>query len=65
MNESSMSQGLPALQVAVLANHQNGRDTHIRLIRVYGPRSDPVPLAALNLPCALTTPAFAMYATVR
>ncbi|PSC73240.1 Anaphase-promoting complex subunit 10 [Micractinium conductrix] len=28
------------LQVAVLANHQNGRDTHIRQVRVFGPRSD-------------------------
>lgn len=26
------------LQVAILANHQNGRDTHIRQIKVYTPR---------------------------
>ena len=26
------------IQVAVLANHQNGRDTHIRQAKVYGPR---------------------------
>ncbi|KAF4734736.1 Anaphase-promoting complex subunit 10 [Perkinsus olseni] len=26
------------LQLAVLSNHQNGRDTHIRQVRVYGPR---------------------------
>jgi anaphase-promoting complex subunit 10 len=25
------------VQVAVLANHQNGRDTHIRQILLYGP----------------------------
>jgi hypothetical protein len=25
------------LQVAVLANHQNGRDTHIRQILLFGP----------------------------
>lgn len=26
------------VQVAVLANHQNGRDTHIRQIKIYTPR---------------------------
>ncbi|KAG1674481.1 hypothetical protein FOA52_003086 [Chlamydomonas sp. UWO 241] len=53
------------LQIAVLSNHQNGRDTHIRLVRVYGPRADPAPLAALALPCAITTPAFGMYTAIR
>jgi anaphase-promoting complex subunit 10 len=26
------------IQVAILANHQNGRDTHIRQIKIYTPR---------------------------
>lgn len=26
------------LQIAVLTNHLNGRDTHVRQIKVYGPR---------------------------
>ncbi|KAJ7521210.1 hypothetical protein O6H91_19G042700 [Diphasiastrum complanatum] len=26
------------VQLAVLSNHQNGRDTHIRQIKIYGPR---------------------------
>jgi len=26
------------LQIAILSNHLNGRDTHIRQIKVYGPR---------------------------
>lgn len=26
------------LQIAVLSNHLNGRDTHIRQIKIYGPR---------------------------
>lgn len=26
------------LQIAVLANHLNGRDTHVRQIKIYGPR---------------------------
>jgi hypothetical protein len=25
------------VQIAVLANHQNGRDTHIRQVKIYGP----------------------------
>lgn len=52
------------LQVAVLSNHQNGRDTHVRQVCVYGPRSDPYQ-AMLGLPCAIATPAVSMYATVR
>ena len=29
---------VPVVQVAILANHQNGRDTHIRQIKVFTPR---------------------------
>ena len=28
------------IQVAILANHQNGRDTHIRQIKIFTPRRD-------------------------
>lgn len=28
------------LQILVLANHQNGRDTHVRQVRVFGPRKE-------------------------
>ena len=28
------------VQIAVVANHQNGRDTHVRGIKLFGPRSD-------------------------
>ena len=37
----SSSQGFVrthCLQIAVLSNHQNGRDTHLRQIKVFGPR---------------------------
>ena len=34
------------IQVAILANHQNGRDTHIRQVRVFGQRQAPAALAA-------------------
>ena len=30
------------LQVKVLSMHQNGRDTHIRQIKVFGPRESPI-----------------------
>mmetsp|Transcript_35385 Transcript_35385/g.78556 ORF Transcript_35385/g.78556 Transcript_35385/m.78556 type:complete len:204 (+) Transcript_35385:167-778(+) len=51
------------LQVAVLTNHQNGRDTHVREIRIYSPRTDPV--KALGLPCSLNTQEFSIYTTLR
>ena len=28
-----------SIQIAVLSNHQNGRDTHIRCIKLYGPKA--------------------------
>lgn len=50
------------VQVAVLLNHQNGRDTHLRQIRIFGPRE------SSNL-CTDTlehlSPEFAMYSCVR
>lgn len=52
------------LQLAVLTNHQNGRDTHVREVRVYGPRPDEAE-AALGLPLKLSSPEFAMYGSVR
>lgn len=39
------------VQVAVLANHQNGRDTHVRGVRLLAPR--PHPLAGQGLPLSL------------
>ena len=54
-----------ALKVAILSNHQNGRDTHLRLVRVFGPRSADPLQALLGIPCALRSPEMSMYATVR
>jgi anaphase-promoting complex subunit 10 len=51
------------LQLVVVTNHQNGRDTHLRQIRVFGPRADP--LRALGHPLSFVTEEFHMYATVR
>ncbi|EER03703.1 anaphase-promoting complex, putative [Perkinsus marinus ATCC 50983] len=36
------------LQLAILNNHQNGRDTHIRQVRVYGPRPPEPSIAVTN-----------------
>ncbi|KAJ6929935.1 hypothetical protein NC652_013718 [Populus alba x Populus x berolinensis] len=37
------------LQIAVLSNHLNGRDTHVRQIKVYGPRPCVFHLSVHNL----------------
>ncbi|CAD7952868.1 unnamed protein product [Amoebophrya sp. A25] len=37
------------LQIALLANHQNGRDTHVRQIRIFSPRSSVLPPVLSNL----------------
>lgn len=49
------------LQIAILANHLNGRDTHVRQIKIYGPRPNPVPLQ----PFHFTSPQFIKYSTIR
>ena len=38
MDEAETALRTHFIQVAVLANHQNGRDTHIRQIKIYTPR---------------------------
>ncbi|KAL4368299.1 hypothetical protein GQ457_05G012840 [Hibiscus cannabinus] len=49
------------LQIAVLSNHLNGRDTHVRQIKVYGPRPNPIP----HQPFQFTSREFITYSTVR
>ncbi|CAN0919339.1 Anaphase-promoting complex subunit 10, partial [Linum grandiflorum] len=49
------------LQIAVLSNHLNGRDTHIRQIKVYGPRPNPIP----HQPFQFTSTEFITYSSVR
>ena len=51
------------LQIAVLSNHQNGRDTHVRQVKIFGPRTSP--MAMLGNGVSFTTPEFAQFATVR
>lgn len=51
------------LQIAILTNHQNGRDTHVRQIRLYGPRTDPI--KALGYGVDITSPEILRYAYIR
>lgn len=50
------------LQLAIVANHQNGRDTHLRQVRVYSPQPDPFVMAH-PLPCS--TVEFSQFAVLR
>lgn len=44
------------LQIAVLGNHQNGRDTHLRQIKIYSPVSHGSPLSTFeDLPMEFST----------
>ncbi|EFJ26697.1 hypothetical protein SELMODRAFT_96868 [Selaginella moellendorffii] len=49
------------VQLAVLSNHQNGRDTHIRQIKIYGPRQN----AVIGHPFCFNTIDFSMRSSVR
>ena len=51
------------VQLAILTNHQNGRDTHIRQVRIFGPRLNT--MHALGHPVGFTTDEFCTYATLR
>lgn len=37
------------VQISILANHQNGKDTHVRGCLIWGPRDDGEPVAASSL----------------
>jgi len=48
-------------QIMIIANHQNGRDTHIRQVKIYSPRTN---LMDPGMP-AFSTHQFNMYSIVR
>merc|ERR1711959_59317 len=52
------------IQLAVLSNHQNGRDTHIRQIQVYGPRLSTHPRCTDVCPLKLHTAVLQQFATI-
>mmetsp|Transcript_35951 Transcript_35951/g.113722 ORF Transcript_35951/g.113722 Transcript_35951/m.113722 type:complete len:185 (+) Transcript_35951:143-697(+) len=51
------------IQMAVLSNHQNGRDAHIRQIKIFGPRQNTG--RAAGHPLQFSSPEMSVYATVR
>eukprot|EP01023_Acetabularia_acetabulum_P017293 TRINITY_DN1860_c0_g1_i2.p1 TRINITY_DN1860_c0_g1~~TRINITY_DN1860_c0_g1_i2.p1 ORF type:complete len:215 (+),score=17.32 TRINITY_DN1860_c0_g1_i2:70-645(+) len=51
------------VQIVVLCNHQNGRDTHIRQIKVFSPREDRYKL--MGFPFSFTTEEFRTRALLR
>ena len=50
------------LQVAILQNHQNGRDSHVRLMKVFGTRPEPAHLLRQPL---FTDPDLSQYSQLR
>ena len=58
------------MQVAILTNHQNGRDTHVRQVLIFGPRMDDTE-AALGLPLKMSDKlapgrlGFSLYSAIR
>ncbi|EKX36320.1 hypothetical protein GUITHDRAFT_158685 [Guillardia theta CCMP2712] len=49
------------IQIAVLANHENGRDSHIRQIKIYGPRLEGLEVGSSSF----STPEFSSYSSIR
>ncbi|XP_047333646.1 anaphase-promoting complex subunit 10-like [Impatiens glandulifera] len=49
------------LQIAFLCNNLDGKNTHLRQVKVYGPRLNPVPLQ----PFHFTSKEFITYSTIR
>ena len=49
------------IQIAILANHQNGRDTHLRQVKIHAPMADG---GTHNIP-SFTSVEFSMYNTIR
>jgi len=52
------------IQIAVLSNHQNGRDTHIRQIKVHAP-CDEKPATILDMPFPFREVTLAQHTTIR
>lgn len=53
------------IQIAVISNHQNGRDTHMRQIKVHSPAEDFLGLHSKLVPGHFLTNEFQRYATIR
>jgi len=52
------------LQIAILQSHQNGRDTHVRQVKIFSPRESALRNYGLDLP-KFTSNLYQMYSTIR
>jgi len=52
------------LQIAIIANHQNGRDTHLRQVKVWGRRRDATSSTGA-ISDAFTSPTMQQFASIR
>src|SRR5699024_558518 len=52
------------IQIAVLANHQNGQDTRIRQVKIHSPIEQTI-VSAIKLPGNFSTVEFAQHAHIR
>lgn len=52
------------IQIAVLSNHQNGRDTHIRQIKVHSPVQNST-VSVLDIPITFKNVKLSQHATIR
>lgn len=53
------------IQIAILGNHQNGRDTHLRQVKIYSPVNTGPISAASDIPNEFSTSTLAQHATLR
>lgn len=54
------------IQIAVTGNHQNGRDTHMRQIKIHSPTEGQcVAILGLDKLCNFSTVAFQQHAVIR
>ncbi|KAJ8676502.1 hypothetical protein QAD02_012289 [Eretmocerus hayati] len=53
------------IQIAVITNHQNGRDTHMRQIKVHSPVENHLGIHSLLVPGRFLTNEFLRYTTIR
>lgn len=53
------------IQIAVISNHQNGRDTHIRQIKVHSPSQESLSSPVFHFPGQFLTKEFQRFSTIR
>lgn len=53
------------IQIAVLGNHQNGRDTHLRQVKIYSPVNNDIISVINDMPNDFTTLAMTQHSSLR